>query len=268
LRGTLALISHELRTPLNLIQSWSHVLENELSRTLTEESGRGNAIDASPATQRALAGIRIGVRDQVRLIDQLVDASGAMNGTLTLERRPLSLVPVLEAARASAQPLAAGRRVTLRADYDHVDAQVEGDADRLRQVVSHLLANAIKFTEPGSEVVLCLRRFGDDLVISVTDQGPGVPPEQRREIFGWFVRGPRGGGLGLGLALAQHFAHMHDGDIEVLNAAPGAGATFSLRLPEWPPAANEALASAPPDDRAAPPDRSAPADPPPPSSTG
>jgi signal transduction histidine kinase len=265
LRQMLDVISHELRSPLNVIQSWSHVLENELSRTLAEESGRDSAIEPSPAAQRALAGIRIGVREQVRLIDQLLDATRAINGRLTMERRPFALVPVLESAVSGVQPQATERGLTLHLDYQCPDCHVEGDAERLRQSFSHLLSNAIKFSPEQGDVQVTLRREGGELVISVIDQGPGVAPELRQEIFEWFRRGDRRQGLGLGLALSRHFARAHGGDIEVFSEAPGRGSTFTLRLPEWRPstlaAANEEPASAPPGDRAAPPDRAPPAGP-------
>src|SRR5581483_1321944 len=233
LRRVLDVISHELRSPLNVIQSWSHVLENELSRALAEESGRDVGVDASPAAQRALAGIRIGVRDQVRLIDQLLDASRAINGKLELNRRPLPVVPLVENALSGVQPQAAARRVDLRTDYECPECHVEGDGDRLRQSLSHLLSNAIKFSPEHSAVEVSVRSDAGDIVIAISDRGPGVTPEARREIFEWFHRGTGRQGLGLGLPLTRHFARLHGGDIEVFSEAPGCGATFSLRLPAW-----------------------------------
>ncbi len=233
LRRVLDVISHELRSPLNVIQSWSHVLENELSRTLAEESGRDVGVDASPAAQRALAGIRIGVRDQVRLINQLMDASCALNGTLMLDRRPLAIRPLLENALSGVQPQAAARRVSIEAHYECPDCQVEGDAERLRQSLSHLLSNAIKFSPERGAVGVSVHSQAGDIVIAISDQGPGVAPEARREIFEWFHRGIGPQGLGLGLPPTRYFARLHGGDIEVSSEAPGRGATFSLRLPEW-----------------------------------
>lgn len=238
LRRMLDVISHELRSPLNAIQSWSHVLENELSRTLSGESGRDVGIDASPAAQRALAGIRIGVRDQVRLIDQLLDASRAMSGKLTLDRRPLPVVQLLKSALSGVRPQAAARDVSLHADCEGLDCQVDGDADRLRQALSHLLGNAIKFSPEHGTVDVSVHSDAGDIVVEISDQGPGVAPEAQREIFRWFHRGTGRRGLGLGLPLTRHFARLHGGDIEVLSEASERGATFSLRLPEWPPAAN------------------------------
>jgi signal transduction histidine kinase len=235
MRRMLGVISHELRSPLNVIQSWSHVLENELARTLTGESGRESGVDPSPATQRALAGIRCGVREQVEMIDQLLDAAQAMNGTLALELRPLPIEPLVESAIFRAQPRATEHTVTLLADYQCTDGHVEGDGERIGQALEHLLSNAIQFSPERGEVLVTVERDDGDVVISVIDQGPGVPSEARREIFEWFHRGGARRGLGLGLPLTRQLARLHGGDIEVSSEATEPGTTFTLRLPEWRP---------------------------------
>jgi signal transduction histidine kinase len=110
---------------------------------------------------------------------------------------------------------------------------VEGDGAWLRQLFSNLVDNAVKYCEPGAEVRVAARREGDEVCVSVADDGPGIAPEELPEIFERFERG--GGrqgrpGFGLGLPLAREIARAHGGRIHA-TSKPGQGATFSVRLP-------------------------------------
>ena len=196
----LPILARELRAPLNRIQSWSHVLENELARTLTQESGRGTPLETAPLAQHALAGVRNGVRDQAQLIDQLRDCASAMDGSLTLEPRPTLLMPVLESSLDAARSLAAARQIQIVTDCHAVDARARVDAQALRQALLQLLSNAIKFSPEGGKVRLILRRERGDVTITVADEGQGVRSGTMPRLFNWFERGDsRQPGLGLGL---------------------------------------------------------------------
>jgi CheY-like chemotaxis protein/anti-sigma regulatory factor (Ser/Thr protein kinase) len=123
----------------------------------------------------------------------------------------------------------------------HVDAQsqdmaVMGDADRLAQVFSNLLANSSKYSPNGGEILLRAVRDSDDVVVSVTDKGIGIPANQLERVFDMFSQvrlhqGRSEGGLGIGLSLVRTIVQMHDGSVSVASDGPGMGSTFTVRLP-------------------------------------
>ena len=220
----LAIVSHELRSPLNGIKSWTHVLENHLR-------------DADPTVRRALAGIMIGVEHQVRLIEDLLDVTRAMSGTLSLLKQPVALLPILAQAVEGLRAVAIERDLALATDYSLGDAQIHGDADRVRQVFVNLLSNALKFTPPGGTVWVTASREGNMARVEVRDNGAGISPEFLPYVFDPFrqadARAHRRGqeGLGLGLALVQRIAELHGGYVSCESGGPGRGATFRVYLP-------------------------------------
>jgi signal transduction histidine kinase len=233
LQRLLSILSHELRAPLNRIQSWSHVLENELNRTLTQESGRNTPSEPAPLTQHALAGIRNGVRDQVQLIDQLLDCSRAIAGALRFDSRPTLLLPILEGAIHSAQLMAASKRIRIAAEFSASDARVNADGAGLRQAVMQLLTNAVKFAPDDSKIRLILRRDAGAVLITVADQGVGISGEVLPRLFNWFERGDsRQPGLGLGLALVRAYCESQGGEVSASSSGVGCGASFTMRFPE------------------------------------
>ena len=113
---------------------------------------------------------------------------------------------------------------------------MEGDATRLEQVVSNLLNNATKYTEPGGRIALALTREDRDAVLRVQDSGVGITPEMQQRIFDLFVQADQSldrarGGLGIGLTLVRRLVEFHDGTISVFSAGPGQGSEFLVRLP-------------------------------------
>jgi PAS domain S-box-containing protein len=222
----LAVVSHELRSPLNGIQSWAHVLESYLD---TE----------SPPVRRALAGIKTGVQQQVRLIEDLLDATQLSAGKMQLVKQPIRLQPVLQSAIARVASAAEARHVTIQADFGTADGHVVGDAERLEQVVWNLLSNAVKFSTEHSTVHLTLTNEGGDAIITVRDTGRGIAPEFLPYLFVPFrqadgSRTRRAGGIGLGLMLVRRLTEMHGGKVVAFSAGEEKGATFSVYLPlEW-----------------------------------
>jgi signal transduction histidine kinase len=220
----LATISHELRTPLNAVLGWLHLV-------------RSGKLDS--ATQaRGLDAVERNIRLQAQLTTDLLDVSRALTGRLRLEIAPLRLKTVIEEALTQAAPAALAKDVTL-----HLATTVPGhptvraDATRLRQVVWHLLANAIKFTPRGGEIFLTLE-VGDMARITVRDTGPGVAGDFLPRIFDRFTQADssttRGaGGLGVGLSLVRELVERHGGDISAAND-PAGGAVFTVRLPLHP----------------------------------
>lgn len=219
----LSVVSHELRSPLNGIQSWAHVLE---SRVDTGVSG----------VARALAGIKTGVQQQVRLIDELLDVTHAMTGRLQFSMALLPLSPSVRGAIAKAEKQAAERSIALRAEMPDTEIQVWGSAERLEQMVGHLLANAIKFSAPGSEVSVRIEAIGSEVCIAVGDTGRGISSDVMPYLFDPFrhldgLRARRSEGLGLGLTLVRHLAELHGGRVAAQSRGEGHGAVFSIYLP-------------------------------------
>jgi PAS domain S-box-containing protein len=222
----LAVVSHELRSPLNGIQSWAHVLESYLD---TE----------SPPVRRALAGIKTGVQQQVRLIEDLLDATQLTAGKMQLVKQPIRLQPVLQSAISRVSSAADARHVTIQADFGEADGHVIGDAERLEQVIWNLLSNAVKFSAEQGTVHLTLSNDGGDAIITVRDTGRGIAPEFLPYLFVPFrqadgSRTRRAGGIGLGLMLVRRLTEMHGGRVVAFSAGEDKGATFSIYLPlEW-----------------------------------
>jgi PAS domain S-box-containing protein len=220
----LAIVSHELRSPLNGIKSWTHVLENHLR-------------DADPTVKRALAGIMIGVEHQVRLIDDLLDVTRAMSGSLGLAKQPMALAPVLLDAIESLRATALEKRLRVVTDIALGEREIVGDPDRMRQIFVNLVNNAVKFTAPGGRIWIGARAEGLMARVEVRDDGMGIPPEFLPYVFDPFRQADQGAsarsqeGLGLGLALVQRLAQLHDGHVTCESEGPNRGATFRVHLP-------------------------------------
>ncbi len=213
-RAFAADVAHELRTPLAIL------------RTQIEGLQDGVVEPTSPA----LASLHEETLRLTRLVADLETLASAEAAGFSLERQPLHLGPLLEGAvREFAGPYEA-EEVDLRTDL--ADLVVEADPTRIRQVVSNLLSNALKFTPSGGVVRVELRPEGSDGVIIVSDSGPGIPPEELPHVFDRFFRGrgARARGSGVGLTVARELVRAHGGEIEVASE-PGRGASFTVRLP-------------------------------------
>lgn len=223
----LAIVSHELRSPLNGIQSWSNVLERQLPA------------DAPPTMWRAITGIKNGVNQQVRLIEDLLDATRIMSGNLSLSMTAFEVRPVVEAALASVSALAASRQIEILPDLALTRERMRGDADRMQQIIWNLLSNALKFTPAGGHVWVTLKAVGHQLRLDVTDDGKGIDADFMPHLFEWFRRDETAShrghdGLGLGLALVRHLTELHGGTVSASSPGVHQGASFEVRLPLLP----------------------------------
>ncbi|MEC4719538.1 PAS domain-containing protein [Noviherbaspirillum sp. CPCC 100848] len=221
----LAIISHELRAPLNGIQSWAHVLENYVK----------DAIEI-PLAQRALQGIRTGINQQVRLIEDLLDVTRMMSGRLRLVKQPMALLPALRSAVESVESAAAAKRIQLSCNYRITSEQIEGDEDRIKQIFWNLLSNAIKFTPEGGRVWLTATQADKQICVAVSDNGAGVSPEYLPNLFNRFSQRDTSStrvhnGLGLGLFLVRNLVELHDGSVTAESEGEGKGTTFSVVFP-------------------------------------
>ena len=221
----LATVSHELRTPLNAVLGWLHLLRTgKLDR---EMSNRG------------LETIERNVRIQAQLTGDLLEVSKALTGELQLESRPTTLGEAARQAAAVVESAARAKEVSLEVAIPAAPVVVLGDPMRLRQMIWHLLSNAIKFTPREGTVQLAVSMEGHEAMVRVTDNGPGIDPEFLPRIFDRFTQADSSltrvsGGLGVGLALVRQLVELHGGQVEARNRANAGGATFIIRLPAQP----------------------------------
>jgi signal transduction histidine kinase/CheY-like chemotaxis protein len=218
----LATLSHELRTPLNAVLGWASMLQ------------RGVRDEAT--LKRGLETIERNARAQGQLIDDLLDMSRIISGTLRLDVQQIEPEKIVEAALGTVHPAAVAKRLDLRVDVARGLGTVLADPGRLQQVMWNLLSNAVKFTPNGGMVQVLLGRDGHDVVIRVADSGIGIEPEFLPHVFDRFRQQDasitrRHGGLGLGLSIARQLVELHGGTIGVASPGPHAGTTFTVRLP-------------------------------------
>jgi signal transduction histidine kinase/ActR/RegA family two-component response regulator len=221
----LAVVAHELRNHLAPVVSAAGILDLDGGE--------------SPAARQAQETIARQLQQMARLVDDLLDVARLKQGKLSLQRRPTDLAAVLAQAVEAARPQlnARGHLLTASAPPDG-SLWVDGDAGRLTQVFVNLLTNAAKYTPPGGHVGLTAAREGAHVVVRVTDDGVGIPPDQLGRVFDPFaqVGGPEGerGGLGVGLALVKSLVELHGGATEACSGGPNRGSEFVVRLPAVP----------------------------------
>ncbi len=225
-------VSHDLRTPLTSIQGYSQAIIDgaapdpvAAAQVVHEEAGRLNRMVT-------------GITDLARLQDQL----------LAPAFEPLDPGQIIDGVLQRLSVLAVARQVTLERHCEP-SPTIRGDGDRLAQMLTNLLDNAIRFTRAGGSVRLRSATSGEGVEITVADDGPGIPPEELERIFERFyqvdkVRGPRRGS-GLGLAIAREIVLAHGGSIHASSGGPGAGSTFRVWLPAAGPASTTTRESQP-----------------------
>jgi PAS domain S-box-containing protein len=218
----LATLSHELRTPLDAIVGWVQMVESGDYPA----SWVPHAVDVIGRNARLLA----------RLIEDILDVSRIISGKFSVERRPVLMSQLIEAAAAAALPLAAAKQVTLRNEVPAELPPIEGDPRRLQQVLGNVLSNAIKFTPEGGQVRLCSRVSERRLMLEIIDTGIGIEADFLPYVFERFRQGDSGitrahGGLGLGLAIARHLVEQHGGSMTAASGGRGAGTTIAIELP-------------------------------------
>jgi PAS domain S-box-containing protein len=214
----LAVVAHDLRSPLNTISI----------RVQTLLRQQGIASDAR--LQAPLRAIRGSVDRMDRLIQDLLNVSRLEAGRMAVETRPEPAAALLQEALEAARPLAS--QLQLCTDVPEALPWVRVDRERLLQVFSNLVGNALKFTPPGGRVTLGARAEGTGVRFWVSDTGPGVPPEALEHLFDrfWQVRRGDRRGAGLGLSIAKGLVEAHGGRIWV-ESEPGKGSTFCFVVP-------------------------------------
>ena len=218
----LAMLAHELRNPLAPISTAVQLLRlKELSQTQRD---------------RARDVLERQVQHLVFLVDDLLDVSRITRGMITLHRERVLVGAVIARAVETARPSIDERRHTLTLDLTEEVLAVEGDKARLVQVIGNILNNAVKFMEPGGQILLKVAREGTSVAMTVKDNGIGIPSEQVPKIFDLFTQVHSKsdnvqGGLGIGLALVRRIVEMHGGTVAAHSPGPGQGTEVVVRLP-------------------------------------
>ena len=222
-------VSHELRTPLTAISG-------ALGLVLAGTTG--------PVAAKTRDLLQIGLQNTerlIRLINDILDVERIESGHLFVRREPCDLAEVLRTTVESLRTVAMETQVALVLETD-ASPVVTADPDRLVQVFTNLISNAVRFSPHGESVTVTLRTTPTSAVVFVSDRGPGIPIEFRRRIFGRFQQAdPAGaaGGAGLGLAIVRAIVERHGGSIR-FDSAPGHGTTFITELPYTAPTASVA----------------------------
>ncbi len=218
----LAAVADELRNPMAPIRIASAML------------------GGLPTDERLLPRVQGLVEQQMtqmsRLVGELVDASAVDTGGLALDRRPVNLVQVIDAAVAFCRPAMDERRQRFEFHRPPGALQMQGDAVRLEQIVSNLLDNASKHTYDGGRIRLSVVVTADSLALTVSDDGIGITPQMLPYVFEPFVQDTRalgfhGVGLGIGLTVVRALVRAHDGDLVAHSAGAGRGSKFVVTLP-------------------------------------
>jgi len=214
----LATVSHELRTPLNAIVGWARILA-----TTTPDAA---------TVQKAASSLHRNAQTQARVIDDLIDISRIVTGKLRVMTEPVDLRSVVEAAVEAIRPSAAHAGITLAVNLPQTACVIQGDRDRLQQIVWNLLSNAVKFA-PGGRVAVAVTADGDRLKLTVTDDGIGIAPDFIGHVFDRFRQADSSitrehGGLGIGLAVVKELVDLHGGTIQVESRGRGKGAEFAV----------------------------------------
>jgi len=219
LRGEfIATISHDLRTPITAARAGLGMLESSAAERL------------QPDEQRLLGNVRLSIEHLKLLIDDLLAYNQIKAGVLRLECEPLDLRAIVAEALSIAHPLTRAKDQVLEVDLPEALPYV-GDAQRLEQMLVNLLSNASKHTPAGTRILVAGRLTDAGVRVSVSDDGPGIPPAEHEAIFQRFYRlDSAAGGAGLGLAITRGIVELHGGEL-LLESTIGAGTTLHVILP-------------------------------------
>jgi PAS domain S-box-containing protein len=217
-------LAHELRGPLAPIRTALGVFDREA---------------LSGAGRQALAMSQRQLRQLTRLVDDLLEASRAMRGTIEIRPEPILVQHVVQAAAETVASLLDERRQRVAFGMPETPLRIVADPVRVAQVVENLLTNASKYSDPGSPIDVRVAADGDAVAIEVADRGAGIAPEQLPRLFTLFAQldttlDRSRGGLGIGLHLVRRLVELHGGTVSAHSDGPGRGATFRVVLPSRP----------------------------------
>ncbi|HZP19397.1 MAG TPA: ATP-binding protein [Bauldia sp.] len=219
-------VSYELRSPLTNIIGFTQLLADPRVGSLNPR-------------QREYVGYVMSSSDALlALVNDILDLATIDAGIMELELGEVDVAGVVAAAVDGLKDRLAEKRITLRQEIDPRSGSLIADAKRVRQILSNLIANAIGFSPDGGEVRIAAAREGGEIVFTISDQGPGMPPDFASRAFEPFASRSQGaarGGVGLGLTIVKSFVSLHGGTVEIASAE-GQGSTVTVRLPLRPAA--------------------------------
>jgi signal transduction histidine kinase len=217
----LATLAHELRNPLAPLRNALQIMRL--------------AGHDQKAIEQARTVMDRQIRHMVRLLDDLLDLSRITNGKMELHREPIDVAAAVQDAVETSRPIieASGHRFGV--DLPSQPVHVNADRTRLAQVFANLLNNSAKYTPRGGQIRLIVERQGGDVLVTIKDNGIGIPTDMLPKVFDMFTQVDRSleraqGGLGIGLSLVRALVQMHGGQVEAASDGPGKGSAFSVRL--------------------------------------
>ena len=213
-RNLLADVTHELRSPLTVLQG---NLEGMLDGVY-------------PADETNLRALLDETNILSGLVEDLRTVALAESGALRLKKEPTDLIMLVHDALNAFQAQARTANVTLVVDAPETFPRLELDPGRIRQVITNLVANALRYAPAGSRVTVRIGLLPGQVMLEVIDEGPGIPAQDLPHVFERFYKSTDSGGMGLGLAIVRHLVSAHDGTIEALSPA-GQGTTMRIALP-------------------------------------
>jgi signal transduction histidine kinase len=211
-----------LRSPLNVIIGYSQILEG---------------LDpASDAHSRAVDAIRRNALAEARLVEDTLELSRIVSGKLVLKRAAFHLGETIREVVDAVRVTIDGKDLQLLAEIDAAVGACDGDEGRIRQVLSNILSNAVKFNTENGQIRLSARRVGRDYEIAVEDTGIGLERDELGRVFDHFWQADTGRtrrfeGLGIGLSLVRHLVDAHGGKVSAYSAGRNCGTTFVVTLP-------------------------------------
>lgn len=219
----MATVSHELRTPLNSILGWARLM-------------KGGTLDPDQST-KAVTTIIKNSETQNRLIEDLLDVARIISGKLEIVAVPVDAAEIVKYSVESVRPAAEAKHISIDVGIDDnaINATVEGDKNRLMQVFSNLLTNAIKFGRERGKIDVAVSANNNHVEIQITDDGIGISRDFLPLVFERFRQdtsaSAKNGGLGLGLAIARNLVEMHGGSVNVHSEGENKGSVFTVVLP-------------------------------------
>jgi two-component system, sensor histidine kinase len=222
----LAMLAHELRNPLAPIRTAADSLPRLVER-------------GDPRAEATLGVVRRQVQQLTRLVDDLLDVSRITQDRIEIQRSPVDLAAVVRQALESVDPQVNDKRHSVRTAVAS-GLYVEGDSARLVQCVSNIITNAVKYTDAGGEINVTLAAEGGRAVVTISDNGVGIPAELLPRVFELFVQNDRSldrsqGGLGIGLSVVRRLIEMQGGTVSASSPGAGRGSTFWISLPTISP---------------------------------
>ena len=228
----MAVVSHELRTPLTAMLGWTSLI-------------RGGKLTL-PEQRHAMSVIERNIHIQKKLVEDLLDVSRIISGKMVLNFTPIETQNLVASAMQTIQPAAAAKGVDLIQNFCLEKLAIQGDRDRLLQVVGNVLANSLKFTPAGGKIEVRIFRDTTEAVVTIADTGIGIEADFLPRIFERFRQEDASTtrihqGLGLGLSIVHHLIDMHGGSVKAESPGKGQGATITLRLPVAQPRAQSEM---------------------------